>query len=279
MKKFLIFFALAAVFIFSACSADTLSFLNFSERSENNSSPSGERNIYVGDIISLEFPQNNSVRLNKKTLEDAFDDFEIVELKEANGNFYISVRTFVTGEHRVALGGAELTFDVKSTLDYVENDGFFEGENSILKSAPHINILIPLCVSAGLFLFSGGFLLFKKFVKHKIIRPDPYKQFIKKASSLSQADENFFVDLTFHLKRYFENLYGRKIIGKTSDEIAGELAPIQSLAAALDEIRGWLYECDRFKFTGAGATAGEISSHYESLLRIAEKIRAGEAAA
>jgi superfamily II helicase len=80
------------------------------------------------------------------------------------------------------------------------------------------------------------------------------------------------VDLTFYFKEYLEKTYKFRIIGKTTNEIIEELRVINALEHYLIEIKKWLTECDRFKFTGIIITSDEKRSHFNELLKIAEKI-------
>jgi len=233
------------------------------------------RNIYVGDIITLNIASQD---LSAEELEEYFKDFEIVDMKFENGEYSVSLRTFEVGTYGISIGNARMELSVNSTLDEIEQEEIFEGETTIEVPGFPFHWRIVFCVSAVIFAFSGGFVLFGLIKKRKGQSIHPYSLFLRRSEALlSKIDNNnFFVYLTFFFKDYVGKLYQRRIIGKTSSEIVFELKEIQALGDMLPIIEKWLIECDRMKFTGIEVSSEEKQKHYALLLRLAELINKKE---
>jgi len=228
-----------------------------------------ERNIYIGDIITL---QILSREISAEEITEKFRDFEILEIKKEKGGYAVSLRTFEVGEYRIMLGGPEIIINVKSTLEDIERDGIFESDKQIEKSGFLLFSCVLFYFFCGIFVLSGAFLLFKKIGRGKVKTLSALECFFNRCVLLSEEDENYFVDLTYYFKEYLESLYKFKIIGKTSAEILNELKEIKALEGTFPHIREWLDECDRFKFTGIRARTEEKKAHYVKLLNLAKNI-------
>ena len=229
------------------------------------------RNIYIGDIITLEI---TSHQFSANELNDKFKDFEIIETTITSNGYLLSLRTFETGEHKVVLGNTETIINVSSTLEDIQRESVFEGDKRVIKPGFSFHWLVLLCVAAGVFVLSGVFVLVKIAGKRKIAALSPYCTFLKRTEALLPKidNDNFFVYLTFYFKEYVGKLHNRRIFGKTSSEIISELKAIHSLGSVIPMIEKWLVECDRMKFTGVAVLAEEKQKHYELLLKLAEII-------
>jgi hypothetical protein len=241
---------------------------------ESDIIPADVRNIYAGDIITLDILTQ---AYTTEELEKIFYDFEVVEIKEKPNGYTLSLRTFEPGEYKVMLADKEIVISVGSALGDIERDDIFEGDLRTGESG-QTNRLSPwrilLYSAAGIFVLSGGFVLLRAILKRKQPALSPLQLFIRRCGALSIEDENYFVDLTFYFKEYIGSLYHCVIIGKTSTEIMGELGGIHALDAdaILPDIEAWLTECDRMKFTGVDVSAEKKREHCVELLKLAEKI-------
>jgi hypothetical protein len=229
----------------------------------------GTRSIYIGDIIKL---QVSNVKLSAEELREQFQAFDIVELKDENGEYLISLRTFEVGEHKILLGDKEILINVQSTLDDIQREGIFEGDAGVAEPGILFHVRVLFYIAAGLFILSGGFVLVNTLLKGTIITPSPLQVFLRRSGSLSAENDDYFVDLTFYFKEYLESLYKFRIIGKTSAEIMNELKGINLLDTMIPEIQEWLTECDRLKFTGVKAGTELKQGHYVELLKLVKKI-------
>jgi len=229
------------------------------------------RNIYIGDIITL---QISSRGLSAEELIGKFQAFEILEIKDENASYLISLRTFEVGEHKILLGDKEIVINVQSVLDNIQREGIFEGDTGVMEPGYLFKWNALFYIAAGLFVLSGGYVLTKALLKGVIVTQSPYQVFLRRSGSLSVENDDYFVDLTFYFKEYLEGLYQFRIIGKTSAEIVNELKGINLLNTMLPEINEWLTECDRLKFTGVNVSTGTKQEHYEKLLKLVEKIDA-----
>ena len=243
----------------------------------------GARNIYVGDIISLEITPRD---VSAGELTEIFSDFEIVEIKEISGGFFgaggpsaqdgyrISIRTFEPGEYVARLDGRDIVINVASALDDFKRDGIFEGAGEDMTESPGFPWYILSAAAAAVCAASGGYALIGLIRKRRAKQPDPFQLFLARTGALQADDGGYLADLTRHFKDYMEAAYRRRIIGKTSGEIVGELEGIPSAGPVLGDINKWLAECDRFKFTGVTADTGVKKAHYAKLVNIAERVDA-----
>jgi hypothetical protein len=237
---------------------------NFSARAHEET-----RNIYVGDIITLEI---SAQKLSEEELRQKLQDYEIVDIKNNESGYLVSIRTFNTGERKILIGDKEIVISVVSTLDDISRDDIFEGDKNVAKSGFPFFWCVQFYIAAGIFALSGGFILMKV-INKKISKPEsPYQTFRRRANALFAEDDNYFVDLTYYFKKYLESLYKRRIIGKTSTEIVSELKDISVLETRMPDIGEWLTKCDMWKFSGVMASTDDKRSHYERLLSLAEKI-------
>jgi len=230
-----------------------------------------ERSLYIGDIITLEVTARG---LSAEDVAERFHAFEIVDIKAEGDGFLLSLRTLVPGEQRIILGDKEIVIDVRSTLDDIIRDDVFEADEFVIRPGFIFHWRLLFYAVAGVFALSGGFVLWKALNKRAGKKLSSIQLFLRRSGRLSADDDNYFVDLTFFFKEYLEALYGRRIIGKTSDEIVSELEGMHPLETVLPEMREWLSECDRLKFTGVTAPAEDKKAHCGRLLVLAQKIDA-----
>jgi hypothetical protein len=227
------------------------------------------RNIYIGDVVSLQISHGEH---SDEGLREKFQAFEIVEIKEVNGEYLISLRTFEAGEHKILIGDKEIVINVQSVLDNIKREGIFEGDTGVVEPDFRFRFDVLFYITTGFFVLSGGFVLIKATQKGVTKTLSPFQLFLRRAGSLSAENDDYFVDLTFYFKEYLECRYQFRIIGKTSSEIMNVLKEIKLLNTMLPGIHEWLTECDRLKFTGVNVSVGAKQEHYEKLLKLVEKV-------
>ena len=234
------------------------------------SAPEQARNIYIGDIITLDV-----TGFSGDSLLASFRDFDIVDIQEEpDGGVRLSLRAFAPGEYNIRLGSQELLIDVHSTLDDIQREDLFEGDVQVTGSALPFHWRFLFYIAVGISILSGAFLLLKTLQRKRIKPLVPLLDFLRRSGALSREDDNYFVDLTRFFKEYLEAVYATHIIGKTSVEIMRELNGIAVLSPFLPEIQSWLIECDRLKFTGVSVSGDDKQALYDSLLDIVQRIDA-----
>ena len=235
-----------------------------------NADTDANRNIYIGDIISLRI---STKMFSAEELKKKFQEFEIVEIVEDVDGYRLSLRTFETGEYTIILGDKRIVINVVSSMDDIDRTDIFEGDGEIKKPGSTIPWQILFLISTSIFGLTGSYVLVRFIIlKRNNKAIPPYQLFLKRAGVLSMEDDGYFVKLTLYLKEFLGSLYHCRIIGKTSTEIIGELKEIQPLSALLPYIGEWLTECDRLKFTGVDVTFEEKKAHCWKLLDLAERI-------
>ena len=227
------------------------------------------RNIYIGDVITLRVSSREN---SAEELKGKFKAFEIVEFKDENGEYLISLRTFEIGEHKILLGDKEIVINIQSTLNDIQRESIFEGDTAVTEPGYLFHWDVLFYISAGVFILSGGYVLINSLLKGRIAALSPHQVFLQRSGALSVENDDYFVDLTFYFKEYLGSLYQCRIIGKTSAEIMNVLKGINPLGNMLPGINKWLTECDRLKFTGVNVSLATKKEHYEALLQISEKI-------
>ena len=235
-----------------------------------------ERSIYIGDIVTLQIEMTNTwaggARLTEDDLRGLFADFDIVDIKRDADTYELSLRTFETGEHRVLVGGKEIVIVVRSALEDMDAEDIIEAASYVLE--PGFYFRWRALWYAALVIFAGAVCCKVVFmiIKRRRSAVDPRLQFLTRAGALDADDANYFVYLTLYLKEYIGGVYQRRIIGKTSSEITGELRGIPELGDALPEVADWLTICDGYKFRGLPATVEQKWEHNGKLRELVIRI-------
>ena len=235
------------------------------------------RSIYVGDLIELKI---STEEFSKDELTDKFKDFEIVSLKEDNGGYLLTLRGFEPGEKKITLGNKEIVITVKSTLDEIKRDTIFEGDLTPIKSGFQLNSQIAIYALLAISLLSGGIYYYGRYYrKKKVASLKPFQYFSNQMQGISEEDDQYFVKMTFYFKAYIEATYSCQIRGKTASEIIGEISRMPGLQEFSQEIRAWLEESNRLKFSGVVAFDGakqHLHGHLADLVGRIDKLKGSE---
>jgi hypothetical protein len=223
------------------------------------------RSVYVGDIVTLRITAPD---ITADTLADSFAPFEILEQTDTPGGYLLSLRTFQTGEHRIRLGNTDLLIHVRSALDEMPREDLWEGDTGVAGPDRLFPWHLLFYGSAGVFILALGLPLLRARRKRTRKAPNALQGFLQRSGMLSPEDTRYLVEITYCFKKYLESLLGRRIIGKTSAEITAELTGVPLFECMLPDIRAWLTECDRIKFTGVSAGTDEKRRLYETLVHL-----------
>lgn len=235
-----------------------------------------ERSIYVGDLIELKIQARD---LTIDELKDKFKDFEIVNVSSIPEGYILTLRSFETGEKTIQLGDKEVKIIVKSTLDEIERNDIYDGDQNPLGAGFYIKwkyVFFPL---VAIFLLTLVLNIRSFLKKKKALSLTPYESFIKAISNLSVDQGDYLVKLTLYFKEYIQSTYSFPIKGKTSTEIIYEIGRLPSLNDNLSEIKSWLKENDYFKFSGATAPMAkklELMERLTELVKSIEESKEGE---
>jgi hypothetical protein len=231
-----------------------------------------ERSIYVGDLIKI---QISAEAYTKDQLTALFTekDFEIVDIKDEAGDYLLTLRTFEPGEKSVRIGNKEIQIDVKSTLKDIKRDGIFEGDINTLKPAFSVEWRYIFYVLMIAMIPAGGIVLRSHLKNRKIFSLTPYQLFIRQTESIPEEDGKYFVKLTSSFKAYLEAVYSCRLRGKTSSELTDRISNLPGLQEYIPDIRFWLTESDRFKFTGENISGEKKREMSEQLAALVYKIR------
>ena len=258
-------------------------------KAENQDGDQDARNIYIGDIVTLKItPASRPIEVEE--IERAFQDFEIVEIKEEPDGYSLSLRTFEVGERRILLENKEIVINVSSTLDDIERESLFEGDAWVIAPGIRFHWHMLFYGAAAVFALSGAFVIVTTIRKRKAKTLSPLRLFMKRCANLSADDDlndSYFVDLTFYFKEYLTawhrdwtppssnsntSLSAVGYIGKTSKEIISILRDTRILDDFLSDVQEWLTECDKMKFTGMEVTAEAKKTHCAKLKQLVERI-------
>jgi len=228
-----------------------------------------ERSIFVGDLINIKV---STVQFTEDELREKFKDFEIVNIKNDEDGYLITLRSFETGEKKVQLGNKEIEIVVKSTLDEVEQEEIFEGDLNTEEAGLSLNFNDVFYILLTIFLSTALINLWRFIKKRKISLISTYQHFINETNNITLNDKECFVKMTVSLKGYLESSYSCCIRGKTSTEIIGEIRCIPDLQSSLTAISSWLKKCDFYKFTGVIVSRDEKQEILKELVEIVEMI-------
>ena len=230
----------------------------------------GPRNIYVGDIITLDVQVGG---MPEEEIRKRFEDFEIMDLRRDSESFSITMRSFEPGEKKIYIGNKEIVISVRSLLEDLDRDGIFEGDMSIEDPGFSVPWLWLFGVAAGVFAGFGGVYVYAKFFRGRRSKSEPpYDRFARRSRALSVTNERFFVELTFYFKEYLESFRGKRLIGKTASEIMEELQEVPAVDPVREDTRAWFSACDRWKFSGDEASHEDKDEHLETLFAIVKKM-------
>lgn len=228
-----------------------------------------ERSIYVGDLINIKV---STVQFTEDELREKFKDFEIVDIKNNDGSYLITLRSFETGEKTVQLGDKKIEIIVKSTLDELKQENIFEGDLSTENAGFSLNFNYVFYILVIIFLVTVSINLWRFIKKRKTSLISTYEHFINETNSII-LDDDCFVKMTLSLKQYLESTYVCSIRGKTSDEIISEIRRIPDLQSSIDITSSWLKKCDYYKFTGVSVLREEKQELLRELVELVKKIR------
>lgn len=212
----------------------------------------GTRNIYIGDPITFEI---KSQTLTEEELKKALDVFEIIDLKDVDTGYQVTIKSFDTGEKSVDIEKNEIIVMIASMLDEVNRDDIYEvnfaGEELTDNKAIRKNIFICFYIILILAFITSGIILLINKVKHRNKKSkSSYIIFKESLDKLDIDEETYLENMTLLLKRYLEAVYGYKIIGKTSREIIEQIQWNEKNIYYKKYIENWLIKCDQYKFSG-----------------------------
>lgn len=228
-----------------------------------------ERNIYVGDLINIEVETD---LYNEDDIREKFKDFEIVEIKESDKGYLVTLRSFETGKQTIQLDNKGIEIEVKSTIDEIDKDGIYEGDSNTQNYGFSFNYSYIFYVLIIIFLVTGSISLWKLLKRKKTISVSAFRRFQNEVDAISLEDRKCFVTMTLELKNYLQSKYSCSIRGKTCNEIIAEISSITILEPFIPDIRSWLQMSDYYKFTGVVVTIEQKQELLEKLIELVEKI-------
>ncbi|GKX32371.1 hypothetical protein SH1V18_48510 [Vallitalea longa] len=228
-----------------------------------------ERDIYVGDLINIKV---DTLLYDEDDLRDKFKDFEIVDIKDTEEGYILTLRSFETGKKTVKLDNKEIEIDIKSTLDEIDRDEPYEGELNTESHGFSFDYSYVFYLLLIIFLVAVSITIIKFIRKRKKISLSIYQRFKNDIDSISLEDHDCFVKMTLSLKNYLQSKYQCSIRGKTCDEIMLEISPITNLKDLLTDIKSWLKISDYYKFSGVVVTIEQKQELLNKLIALVEKI-------
>jgi len=231
------------------------------------------RRIYIGDIIKLRIEAADYAAYE---IREKFNDFEIVELKERDDGFEVSLRTFEPGERRILLGDTEIIIDVGSVLEDIQRDGVFEGSVEPVRTGVYIVWRYVFYAVAAVCAVSGV-LYFRSHTRDikDAVPANPYERFLRQSRSIMPEDDEFYIKQTHCLKEYLETVFSCRILSLTTTEIlvaADELPGLDEGIKA--ELGRWLEESDMIKFAGVSASRQRNEEMKKRLEELVSRIEA-----
>ncbi|NLK62334.1 MAG: hypothetical protein GX287_02690 [Fusobacteria bacterium] len=220
---------------------------------------SQNKNIYVGDILSLEIISNGDYTIEE--IKSKFKDFEIVKMDKGNGKINLDIRTFETGTKEIRIGNSIITIEVKSILEDEKYNSRDDIYNISEQDITVYNITTPFPLSKFIYIFIIFiililiyliYFLYKKITRKTINKDNSLSIFIKDIDKIDINCLDFYVQLTFLFKNYIYNEFNVLIIGNTSKEIIYKLLTIELInknKIILEELTKWFEYVDLCKYS------------------------------
>ena len=227
-----------------------------------------QRDIYIGDLIKLQIAGD----VAPEQIKEKFSEFEIVDLENQEEGYQLTVRTFAPGEKVVQLEDKKIKIEVKSTLDkYKERQKVFAGDLKVQEPDFKWQWSYLLYVLGALVIIIASYYIWQWWKNRAQEEVTPYQFFQQRVTAAAEA-EDYFVALTYALKRYLEQTFNFRIIGKTSTEIIAEVEDISALEEHLAALEDWLQQVDYYKYTTAEADGEEQEKLAAELKKIVGEI-------
>lgn len=228
-----------------------------------------ERSIYVGDLIKIEIETN---LYSEDDIRDKFKDFEIVDIKDTDKGYLLTLRSFETGKKTIQIDNNEIEIEIKSTLEEIDRDKIYEGDEGTRSYGFSFNYSYIFYLLIGIFLITGCISLWQYIKRRKTGPASAFIVFKKAIDEISLEERDCFVTMTLNLKNYLQTKYSCSIRGKTCKEIIAEISSITVLEPFIPDIKSWLQMCDYYKFTGVAVTTEQKQELLIRLVEIVEKI-------
>ncbi len=232
-----------------------------------------ERNIYVGDLITLDV---KSKVIDEEELLEALEEFEVVDMKESKEGYKVTIRSFEPGEKKIAIGNQDITVSIASTLDDIPREDIFEGDLTPRGGGKVTPWFMMYIVVIGVFGISGCVLLIGKVRRCKDKKVLPYERFRSALEAVDLSTVSSLVEMTAILKGYMEDVFHCRIIGKTSGEIMLEIQQIDRTSPYRPYINQWLTICDTYKFSGMQINVEQVEKLRLDLIQIGASIHEKE---
>ncbi|QUI22351.1 hypothetical protein HZI73_08575 [Vallitalea pronyensis] len=232
-----------------------------------------ERNIYIGDLITLDI---KSQAVDEEALREALTAFDVVDIKETNEGYQVTIRSFEPGDTTIAIGNQDITIAIASTLEDMPRDDIFEGDLTPRDDGKSVPWFILYMVIIGVFVLSGCILLIGKLRNRQAKELPPYERFKSALEAVDISTASALVEMTAILKGYMEVVFQCKIIGKTSGEIMMEIQYIESTKPYQRIVKQWLNQCDTYKFSGVQVNEDQVEQLRLELIQIGVSIHEKE---
>ena len=228
------------------------------------------RDLYIGDVLEIKITTS---QYSPDQIKEKLKEFEVVDLKKSDNGYLIKIRSFETGVKKIRLGSKLLKIDVKSTLTKYDRDQVFAGDlkvEQINEFKLYRYLFYGLVVLLVMIVLGFVWKLYRN--KNSDKQLSPFVKFKRKLESVDKNGAEFFVVLTYAFKKYIEESFNRRIIGKTSSEIMEEINDITQLNSYLKRIKDWLETADYYKFTTGEADKKQRKQQLQKLKKIVKEI-------
>lgn len=227
------------------------------------------RNIYIGDLITLEI---RSQDVSQEEIMEALEEFEVVELETLRDGYKVTLRSFEPGDKTITIGNQDINIIIASTLDDIQREDIYEGDLTPRGGGRVIPWLVIYMFVTGIFIISGIVLLISKIKKRNLRAKSPYERFKIALELVDISQGSALVEMTAILKKYIQEIFHCKIIGKTSNEIMIEVEQIEETSPYRLDIHNWLTRSDTYKFSGIYVKKEQIDEMRLNLIKIGASI-------
>lgn len=204
------------------------------------------RPIYIGDLIQLEIPKSTA---DETEIREAFVDFEIVDIDEAEDSFIVTFRSFETGSKTLVLNGQEIIIEVASILEEEPMDNLYEGDFTLEKEGLNLHWNIYFYVFLFVTLIGLFIILVKVIKKKKKVSRTAKEIYIDYIGLLDSESSNYLHQLNACFIEYLEEKLQVQLKTLNGNQIMNVLVNITERYKELPLVN-WSEKMEYYKFSG-----------------------------
>lgn len=200
------------------------------------------RPLYIGDPITLEIQGG----VSEDEIRTAFEEFELIDLKENQGTYTVTVRQFKAGSYDIFLGNTDMSIHVASITEEQNISEIVEASLAPVNMKNGGILIIILGLSIGTGLISLIALIIRYWRNRPKRMLTPYKQFLHSMEHMN--DKDMLVEMTGVVKEFLQRNYQLSLQDLTTLELQGVIMTSDIDESYKELLMDWFREVDDMKY-------------------------------